>query len=203
MRIETIEDLMNVIQSLYPVSFTAKQLPVWTERYRSALSDLSSDELNAAWVKIGETWTKKSAPSPADILAAHRSLTPLSQPKDARSFQTDIKAELAAKAFRLREIKRQIADEYAANHPKTYGTAQAEGWTNCLVDQVKRAAHLLSQRRQKSDAGIPLIPLDEYTCTELTISVNGNSEAIEIPRAMIERWRTYALERRVKMENAA
>lgn len=191
MQIDSVDTLLIALRMLYPVSFTDAQMPMITDRYRVGLDGLSGNDLNAAWAVLARTWTKRSAPTAADIFAAHNGGRKPSNDSGApgQATRAALDARLYARSQRLMDDRRQIIAQYEADHPKTYALARAEGWIGILETRVSRAANILSQRNQKRQDGRPLSPIDALAKADYSIDTINDTDVIDINRQMIEDWR--------------
>lgn len=143
--VENIESLMIAIQTLYPGTISEKQLPMLTERYRAALASLHGIQLDEAWNKVGMTWKKRTAPTPADILAvssAGRGGSPGTRSVD--QFRATMQERDRIRA----EDRSKLIADYRDGHEYGYAMARAEGWIGYLEEQVKRSANMIAQRNE-------------------------------------------------------
>ena len=194
MRVDTIDGLANALIELYPGTFTEAQRPAFVDRYRSILGNLTGDELNAAYHRTFETWTKRAAPQAADILAAHRSTASKGQMTGKHFARTeDFMASLHKRDQALRDERQRLISEFEAAHAKGYQTAQEEGWRGMLESQVKVAANILAQRNQARSAGADVPPMKAEDYETYQISVIDGEERIEISQARMKVWRGYAM----------
>lgn len=201
MRISTISELMLAMVGMFPVTFSSQKLvESWEPQYRASLSKLEGDDLNTAWHVCMDGWTKKAAPSPADLLASFRR-----SPKARKSGDTDL-LPLADKlkkrdADRI-EDRRNLITRYENEHAKGYAMARAEGWQGYLEEQVKRSANIISQRNEQRKAGAKVADWMPERCPEgdraetflpwLSIVTNEGMDLIEIDQHTLKVWRAEA-----------
>lgn len=201
MTVENIESLMIAIHTLYPKSVSEKQLPMATERYRAALGDLHGVRLDEAWSRLGATWKKASAPTPADILAAART-SPRSNGGACGTVEA-FKAKLAARDDARREDCRKLIEDYRNAHAAGYQTADAEGWLGYLEIQVRRSANMIAQRNERRRAGqqIPDWKPEAAECDDeraetfvpwFSIATVGGVDYIDIDQRVLKIWRVEA-----------
>lgn len=203
-RIATIDALMAKMASLWPHSFPNERLMTsWTGQYRTVLSGLSGDELNAAWHHRNSDWSKKSAPSPADILASHNAIS--TKPRSASNGKMSVTEQLAENDRIRCEERRKLIDDYTAGHASGFEMARVEGWHFQLETQVKRAAHMISQRNEMRRAK-KIVPAwraefcdstDEYRQANFIpwfsiVTDDAGEDRIEIDQQTLRVWRAQA-----------
>lgn len=176
MRVATIDILVKTIHELYPVSFGTHQIPAFVEQFRSVLSGLDGDQLNAAWHKTMEGWKKKSGPTAADILQMHKSLSSKNRSSSGKGDLSFLDNMRKLDDDEVMDRRRIIAD-YAGGHDAGYATAQAEGWLWHLETQVWRAANYIAQRNRQRIMGLTVRPHRMETC-------EPGDEPISIQRAL-------------------
>lgn len=191
MRIATIHDMMTTLKDMFPVTFSTPKLESsWEQQYRASLSGLDGDQLNAAWHKCLDGWTKKAAPSPADFLIAHRS-APGSKLSSRDSSGLSFADRLKQRDEKLREARHAITAEWESHHPKVVSAATAEGWLPHLQGQLAIGSNMLAQRnRITEDKGRnPILSKgdEEY----FGIYPVDGVEQLCITQAMIDLWRSY------------
>lgn len=204
MRVATIDVLIQTIAQLYPVTFTPNQAPAFTEQYRGVLSALSGDELNAAWHKTMETWKKKAGPTAADILTSHRALS-ATKPKSAANGNLSVIDRLAENDRLRNEDRRKLIDGYTEQHASGFEMARTEGWHFQLETQVKRAAHMISQRNEHLRLGKTVLPWRAEFCDSTDdnrianfipwfsiVTDDVGEDRIEIDQQTLRVWRAQA-----------
>lgn len=191
MRVHTVNQLIEVIGELFPATFESDaHSKAWSEQYRATLSALEPDELNGAWHRVLDGWKRKTAPMPADILAAHRNRTGKSvalSGHDGDQLKThEFLAKLAKRDQDLRDEKQRIIAEWTNNHPKLCADAAQVGFSGALETFVSRAAGILAQRNTKRASGVECGPIDIPG-----LYLHEGCEQVIVPRDEIDKWRHH------------
>lgn len=196
MQIDSVQTLLTVMRTLYPVSFTDKQMPMITERYVEALRELTPIALDAAWSALGKTWKKRTAPTPADVLEAHKgiarySVAGMGSTEPVKSF----KERLWDKDRKRLDDKNKIIAEYREPRGRLFAQAEVEGWLWRLEQQVARAAHIIAQRNELRRPGIsPGIgpssvgPMGQHDAAYYCVTTFMDVDQIDIPDSVIDGW---------------
>jgi len=191
LRIATINDLMNQMAEMFPLTFPdAKRISAWEPQYRASLSGLDGDELNAAWHAVFDSWKKPTAPPPADFLKAHDAIKTKRSAGPSRG-EGSLADRLQKRDQELRELRRKLVDDFWQSHAKTRAAASQEGWLPLAETQIALGANMLAQRQQKRDGGQFVAGMRDDDRAYFGIYEIEGAEQLCITNAMIDMWREW------------
>jgi len=161
----TINELMSELAELYPSSFDkGNALTAWTPKYRKALGDLEGMRLQDAWDECCATFTKQSAPKPADIRACNFGVRGIGKKPHPHE---DTAAIIAYKA----ENWERLRDEWKANHTDVVTACRHNNCEIHLDYNLKKIAETAAMREYhcQHDHTLPaiLVHLEAETINQI------------------------------------
>lgn len=189
MQIDSIEDLVIKMHALFPVSWSKTQLPLVVDRYTAGLKSLTLLEVEAAWNRLASTWTKRAAPAPADILAAHQVAGARYSVADGAGDQPRSFTErLWDRDQKRLKDRREIIAGHRNSHGPMYDLARRGGYLWRIELCVERAANIISQRNESRRLGHQVDEISRGAAAYYQVVTMLGVDHIDILPEMLAAW---------------